>query len=133
MSRALLEGPLEVPKKRIHVQRLLKDLSADSALCGAARALDSGEALAERMQRSGVTDIGLPNLSNQDIVSLRPTYAHILETVVTYKEKHWKHEENPTKAFIEHILGVGDADVRFELKDGFIVLFKQIGLTWIRS
>ena len=150
VSRSVLEGPTGVPEKRSHVQRLLKEMEQGNTLIGIARCMDCNQALVERMVKSGVhpDDLKLPNLTNKEIAALKPNAAMLLETVVKFRVKHWsgpwvegdpRNGQTPTKLFARRMLGLQDdqgaarePDIRFDLDDGFIVLFKQVGLVWVK-
>ena len=132
VPREALETADGLAERRGIIDAALNRAGTGGLVVAVARCCESGEELIERLVQAGtpLRKLRLPNLSNKDIASLRPNGAVFLMNTATYKEKHWKHRNNPEKAFARRVLGVPDPEVRCKLRDGFVTRVIHVGLVW---
>lgn len=95
-----------------------------------ARALDSGQELAERMVESGIApeDLGISNLTNKEITCLRPTSCVFLPGVKVLTDA--SNSRNVDEFVRDVRKSKVNLELRGELPRRFVTKTLDVGLTW---
>jgi len=120
-------------KLRQDVRTVMKFLKPGGRLVAVARACDSGQELAQRMVESCYSPRKIPvtNLTNKEIVALRPNRAVFLQSFVSHRVVG---QNQSVQRFVQRVLQTDD-EIRDDLTlpDIFPVKLLDVGLEWQKN
>jgi len=134
VSKTALEGAVGLEHKRRVVGQVVKEVVSGGVVAAVARCCDSGEDLVAELVKAGVPpdELQLPNLTNKEIIQLKPYFAEFLVSTVTFRKRSWEgQDKDPVAAFSERVLGISyNPQIICKLKNPFVVKIVQIAMFW---